>query len=68
MNPQDIIKLNNLSEKDKYELLFYYEKYLNVRIVHEKTQSEKDEDILETMDVKNIENYLRKKKLQNLNK
>lgn len=34
----------------------------------EKTQAEKDEEILDNMDIKNIENYLRKKKLQNLPK
>lgn len=34
----------------------------------EKTQAEKDEEILDNMDIKTIENYLRKKKLQNLPK
>jgi hypothetical protein len=34
----------------------------------EKTQVEKDEEILDNMDIKTIENYLRKKKLQNLPK
>ena len=32
----------------------------------EKTQEEKDEEILDKMDIKTIENYLRKKKLQNI--
>ena len=33
-----------------------------------KTQEEKDMEILEKMDVKHIEKFLRNKKLQNLNK
>lgn len=32
----------------------------------EKTQEQKDEEILDKMDIKTIEKYLRKKKLQNI--
>lgn len=71
MNPNDInLIMNNLSEQQKYEILYFYEKYMHtVRPEKiEKTQYEKDEEILNKIDIKNIESYLRKKKLQNLNK
>lgn len=35
---------------------------------NEKPQLEKDEEILDNMDIKTIESYLRKKKLKNINK
>lgn len=45
--------------------LYNYEKN---RQIERKTQFESDEEILEKMDLKTIENFLRKKKLSNINK
>lgn len=59
---------------DEYEVSYKYKNnfvddYLAIMEQHHQQNKEKtDEEILEKMDIKNIENFLRKKKLQNLNK
>jgi hypothetical protein len=49
---------------DKY-ITEFLTKILNTQT---KTQAQLDEEILDKMDLKNIENYLRKKKLKNISK
>jgi hypothetical protein len=63
MNPDYLKNLQN-DNLAKY----FHDKYIRATFIPEKYLQRKDEDILEEMDIKTIEQFLRKKKLENLNK